>query len=398
MIKKSPEKIREVLTRRVQEVISRPQLEKKLRSGRKIRIKFGIDPTSSILHLGHSIPLKKLREFQELGHQIIFLIGDFTARIGDPSGRATQRKILTEEEVKKNMKDYIDQAAKILDVKKVEIRYNSEWYEKMRISFFMDLASRFTYAQLIERDEFRKRIEKDIDISLQELIYPLLQGYDSVVLRADLEIGGTDQKFNLLMGRKVQKRYNLPQQDIMTLPLLIGTDGVNKMSKSLGNYIGIKENPSDMYGKIMSIPDAIIWHYFELLTDLPIKEIENMKREMGKGVLYPREAKAKLAREIVTIYHGKRLAQEAEREFQKVFKEKKLPTKIPELKIQQKRLNVLDLLIWTKLVVSRSQAKRLISQRGVKIDGKVISDWKTTIQPKKGMIIQVGKRNFLKLV
>jgi tyrosyl-tRNA synthetase len=398
MINKSPEKIREVLTRRVQEVISRPQLEKKLRSGRKIRIKFGIDPTSSILHLGHSIPLKKLREFQELGHQIIFLIGDFTARIGDPSGRATQRKILTEEEVKKNMKDYIDQAAKILDVKKVEIRYNSEWYEKMRISFFMDLASRFTYAQLIERDEFRKRIEKDIDISLQELIYPLLQGYDSVVLRADLEIGGTDQKFNLLMGRKVQKRYNLPQQDIMTLPLLIGTDGVNKMSKSLGNYIGIKENPSDMYGKIMSIPDAIIWHYFELLTDLPIKEIENMKREMGKGVLYPREAKAKLAREIVTIYHGKRLAQEAEREFQKVFKEKKLPTKIPELKIQQKRLNVLDLLVWTKLVVSRSQAKRLISQRGVKIDGKVISDWKTTIQPKKGMIIQVGKRNFLKLV
>ncbi|MEK7519205.1 MAG: tyrosine--tRNA ligase, partial [Patescibacteria group bacterium] len=281
------EKIEEVLTKGVEEVILKDRLEKRLKSKEKLRVKFGIDPTAPDLHLGHSVVLRKLKQFQDIGHKIIFLIGDFTATIGDPSDRSSTRSVLTKSQVKINMKDYIKQAGKILDIKKIEIRHNNEWYSKKGSDFFMDLTSRFTYARLIERDDFRKRIEKNTDISIQELIYPLLQGYDSVALRADLEIGGTDQKFNLLMGRKVQKKYNVPQQDIMTIPLLLGTDGVNKMSKSLGNYISLQEISSKMYGKIMSIPDTVIWHYLQLLTDFPIKEIERMKKEVGQNVLHP---------------------------------------------------------------------------------------------------------------
>lgn len=391
-------KIKEILTKRVEEVINKNHLEKRLKSGDRLRIKFGIDPTSADLHLGHSIPLKKLREFQELGHQVVFLIGDFTARIGDPSARMAVRKPLTKKEVEMNMKNYIKQAAKILDIKKVKVRYNSQWYEKKGADFLMDLTSKFTYARLIERDEFKKRIKKDIEISMLELIYPLLQGYDSIEIGADLEIGGTDQKFNLLMGRKVQKKYKLFPQDIMTLPLLVGTDGINKMSKSYNNYIGLRETSSKMYGKIMSIPDVIIWHYFKLLTDLPLKEIEKMKNKVFQRVLNPVEIKAMLAREIVKIYHGPELAEKAEKEFKRVFREQKIPTKIPEVKIREKTLNILDLLVKTKLASSKSEAKRLILQKGVKIEGKVQKDWKELIQNKKGLVIQVGKRKFKKII
>jgi len=394
----NPKKIERVLTRGVAEVISRKHLEKRLRAGEKLRVKFGIDPTAPILHLGHSVPLRKLREFQELGHQIVFLIGDFTAMIGDPSARFALRKPLTEKEIKKNMRDYTKQAAKILNMKKVELCYNSEWYKKKGATFLMGLTSRFTYARLIERDEFKKRMERGIDISMLELIYPLLQGYDSVELRADLEMGGTDQKFNLLMGRKVQKKYNQPQQDILTVPLLEGIDGVRKMSKSYNNYIALCEAPLKMYGKIMSIPDTIIWHYFILLTDLPLKEIEKMKKEVYQTILNPRDAKARLAKEIVTIYHGKKAALRAEQEFNRVFKEKKLPLKIPKIKIKERALNILDLLVKTKLASSKSEAKRLIFQKGVKIDGILQKDWQESVRIAKGMVIQVGKRRFAKLI
>lgn len=380
-----PKKIKEVLERGVEEVIVKKHLEKRLRAGKKLRVKFGIDPTSADLHLGHSIPLQKLRQFQELGHQVIFLIGDFTAQIGDPSARVATRKPLKEQQIRQNMRDYIRQASKVLDFNKVEIRYNSEWYKKKGIDFLMKLSSHFTYARLIERKEFKKRIKKGIDVSMLELLYPLLQGYDSVELKADVEIGGTDQKFNLVFGRKVQKKYNISQQDIITLSLLIGTDGSTKMSKSFNNYIKLTEKPSKMFGQIMSIPDTLIWHYFDLLTDLP------------RPLLPSREAKARLAKEIVNLYYNKKEAQKAEREFNRIFKEKKLPSKVPIFKTSKKVVPILDLIFDAGLTQSKSQAKRLISGRGVKINGKTKTDWREKIKIKDGMIIKVGKRKFRKI-
>jgi len=391
------QKIEELLTRGVDEVINKNHLEKRLKSREKLRVKFGIDPTGSELHLGHFVPFRKLRQFQDLGHKVIFLIGDFTARIGDPSGRIERRKPLSEKQIKENMKDYVKQAAKILDIKKVEIRYNSEWYGKKGALFLFDLTSRFTIARVMERDDFKRRIKEDVDISVLEIIYPLMQGYDSVELRADVEIGGRDQKFNLLMGRKVQKKYGCAQQDIITVPLLEGTDGVRKMSKSYKNYIGLTEPPEKMYGKIMSIPDELIWKYFNLLTDISLKEIENMRQKIYTVSLLPKDIKVRLAKEIVSMYYSKKEASAAEKEFEKVFKKKGLPTKIPEVKIKEQKLSILDLLFKTKLASSKSEAKRLILQKGVKIDGKIQDDWQAIIEIKKGLIIQVGKRKFTKL-
>jgi len=391
-------KVTEVLKRGVAEVIDKDHLEKRLRSGKRLRVKFGIDPTSTDLHLGHSIPLRKLKQFQNLGHQVIFLIGDFTARIGDPSARLDKRKMLTEKEIKRNMQDYIRQAAKILNIKKVEIRYNSEWYADKNASFLMDLSSRFTYARLIEREEFKKRIEKEIDVSMLELLYPLLQGYDSVALKSDVEIGGTDQKFNLVFARRVQRKYGQPQQDIMTLPLLIGTDGEKKMSKSYQNYIKFTEKPTKMFGQIMAIPDLLIWHYFDLLTNLSLAEIKKIKEDVHKTILNAREAKAKLAKEIVGLYHGEKAAKVAEKEFNKVFKEKGLPSQIPIFTVLKKTsYPLIDLLFDAKLTSSKSEARRVISQGGIKIDGKVKKDWQEKIELKEGQIIQVGKRKFLKI-
>lgn len=397
VIKANQKFIEEFLSRGVEEVINKERLEKKLKSGVKLRAKFGIDPTSPDLHLGHLIPLKKLRQFQELGHQVIFLIGDFTAMVGDPSARLNKRRPLSEGEIKNNMRDYINQAGKVLDIKNIEVRYNSEWYKKRGADFLMDLSSRFTYARLIERDEFKKRIEKDIDVTMLELLYPLLQGYDSVELKPDLEIGGTDQKFNLLFARKVQKKYNLPQQDIMTVPLLIGTDGQRKMSKSYGNYIKLTEEPLKMFGQIMSIPDILIWHYFNLLTNLSLDEIESIKKNVHKTILNPKEAKIRLAKEIVAFLYSIKSAQKAEKEFERVFKEKGLPTKIPEIKIKGKTLNILDLLVKTKLASSRSEAKRLIWQGGIKINNVIQADWQKAVEIKEGLILQAGKRKFIKI-
>ncbi|MBZ9578162.1 tyrosine--tRNA ligase [Patescibacteria group bacterium] len=395
--KNKSQKIKELLTRGVDEIINKQHLEKRLKSGGKLRVKFGIDPTGSELHLGHSVPFRKLRQFQDLGHKVIFLIGDFTAKIGDPSRRMERRKPLSEKQIKNNMKDYVKQTSKVLDIKKVEIRYNSEWYKKKKADFLMDLTSRFTYARVIERDDFKRRIKKDIDVSILELIYPLLQGYDSVELEADVEIGGRDQKFNLLMGRKVQKRYGQSQQDIITVSLLEGTDGIRKMSKSYRNYIGLTEPPEKMYGKIMSIPDSIIWKYFNLLTDISLKEIKDMREKVDVRLLSFKDLKAKLAKEVVSFYHSKKAALAAAKEFERVFKEKKLPSKIPEIRIKGKKINILDLLVKTKLASSKSGAKRLILQKGVKINSKVQKDWKAIIEIKKGLIVQVGKRRFAKI-
>ncbi len=398
MIDTNPKKIEELLTRNVEEAINKEHLKKRLLSGDKLRIKFGVDPTSADLHLGHSLPFRKLKQFQELGHQIIFLIGDFTAQIGDPSARLDQRRPLSEKQIKENMKDYIKEAGKILNMKKVEVRYNSEWYKKKKSFFFMDLTSRFTFARLIERNEFKQRIKKDIDISMLELIYPILQGYDSIELNADVEIGGTDQKFNLLMGRKTQKKYKKPQQDIITIPLLIGSDGVRKMSKSYKNYIGLNASPKDMYGEIMAISDSLIWHYFKMLTGISLKEIEKTKNKVHQSILNPKDAKSFLAKEIVAIYHSKKEAIKAEKEFDKVFKEHKKPEKIPQVKIKNKEMPILDLLVKTKMAQSKAEAKRLTEQGGVKINDKKTDDWKEVVKIKSGLIIQVGPRKFVKIL
>ena len=287
-------KIQELLTLGVEKIIDKSSLEKKLKSGKKLRIKFGIDPTGSKLHLGHSVPLRKLKQFQELGHTVILLIGDFTAMVGDPTGRNETRPMLKKEDVKKNMATYIEQAAKILDISKVEIRHNSEWFKDKGWNFVMSLTGKITVARVLERDDFKERLKEGSDIQMQEILYPLMQGYDSVVLKADVEIGGTDQKFNLLMGRKLQKRYDEPEQDILTTPILEGTDGIKKMSKTYDNYIALLDQPDEMYGKIMSIPDNLIIRYFELATDISLDQIEQYKKNLKNG-FNPRDLKMKLA-------------------------------------------------------------------------------------------------------
>jgi len=392
-IKSRAYKIEELLTRGVDEIIHKSHLEESLKSKKRLRVKFGIDPTSVDLHLGHSVPLRKLRQFQDLGHHVIFLIGDFTAQIGDPSGRVDRRKPLTKKQIQKNMVNYIQQAGKILHSNKVEVRYNSEWYEKKGVAFLLELTSHFTYARVIERDDFKRRLKKDIDIGMVELLYPLLQGYDSVALKADVEIGGTDQKFNLLMGRKVQKKYGQSQQDILTVPLLEGMDGARKMSKSYHNYINLTESSANMYGKVMAIPDALIEKYFRLLTDVPSGEIEKMRDKK----IPPRDAKARLAREIVALYHSEKVALAAEKEFERIFKEKQMPSKIPTVGFKKKSLSLVDLLVATKLASSKSEARRLVAQKGVKIDGVVQDDWQKKITVKTGVVIQVGKRRFVKI-
>jgi len=396
MINTNPKKISELLSRGVEEVINRDHLEKELKSGKRLRIKFGIDPTSPDLHLGHSIPLRKLKQFQDLGHDVVLLIGDFTATIGDPSSRTTQRKRLTMKEVKKNMKDYVKQAGRFLNLKKIEIRYNSEWYNKKGALFLMELYSKFTVARVMERDDFKQRLKDNIDISMLELTYPLLQGYDSVELKSNVEIGGNDQKFNLLMGRKVQKRYKQPEQDIITLSLLEGTDGIRKMSKSYGNSISINEKPLQMYGKIMSIPDELMWKYFKLLTEISIEEIERIKQRKQKLLISPRDIKAKLAREIVKIYYSEEKAKKAEEEFDKIFKNKQSPSKIEIFKTNKKIYFILNLLFDTKLVSSKNEAKRLVEGGAVtvEINNKKlkINDWRKVIDIRNDMIIKVGRK------
>jgi len=393
---KNKEKIKELLTRGVEEIVDFKHLKNELESGKKLRIKLGIDPTAKEIHLGNAVVLRKLKEFQDLGHQVIFLIGDFTAKIGDPSGRVSSRKPLTDKEIKENMANYKKQVAKILDLERVEIRYNSEWYNKLKLNDFLSLTKLITLNKLLEREDFKNRLKKKLPLGVNEILYPILQGYDSFILKADVEIGGKDQLLNMLMGREIQEKLGQKPQDIITLSLLEGTDGVKKMSKSFNNFIGIDFEANEMFGKIMSIPDQLIIKYFILCTNLPLSEINEIKEKIEKGE-NPRDFKAKLAYEIVKIYHGEKLAQKAEAEFNRIFKEKKLPTQIPVLKLKDKELKLVDLIKKTDLVPSKSEIKRLISQGGIKIDGKVERNWQKKIEIKDKIIIQIGKRKFIQI-
>lgn len=388
--------ITELLERGVSEIIDKKALEKKLRSGKKLRIKFGIDPTGDVLHLGHSVALLKLKEFQDMGHTIIFLIGDHTAEIGDPSGRNKERVPLSKEQIKKNMASYCEQASRILNLKKVEVRHNSEWYDTLSIMEFGQIASHITIQQLLHRADFKKRLKSGGNISAREALYPLLQGYDSVMLKCDVELGGGDQKFNLLMGRQIQKRYGNPEQDIIMISLLEGTDGSAKMSKTANNYIALTDDPALMYGKLMSIPDALIGKYFELTTRIPLNEIHAMSKNKA---LHPRDAKMRLGREVVTLYHGKEAAEKAEKAFIKIFQKKERPDEIPHIRVQKKQWNIVDLLVETKLAASKGEARRLVDQGGVVAGGKKMTRPTAVIElTANGTVLQKGKRHFVRVI
>ena len=400
MVKTNPKKIEELLSRGVEEIIEKENLLKKLKSRKKLRIKHGIDPTGSKIHIGIASQLWKLRAFQELGHQIVLIIGDFTAQIGDASDKQAIRRPLSEKEVKENMKSYTKQIGKILDMKKVELHYNSEWLNKMKIKDLLNLKMKFTAQQMIQRRNFKERWDKGKPIGLHELDYPLFQGYDSVAIKADVEIGGSDQLFNLKTGRVVQKIYGQVPQDILILKMLYGLDG-RKMSTSWGNVIDISDESKEMYGKIMSMKDELIGDYFESCTQVLLDEIGKIKKDLKKRGLNPREIKAKLAREIVKLYHGAKLAKIAEEEFNRVFKEKKLPSKIPVFRTSKKIYPILDLLFDSKLVSSKSEAKRVIESGGVGINIKnkrlKIKNWQEKIKIEEGIVVQVGKRRFIRI-
>lgn len=379
----------------VVEIIEKESLEQKLKSKKKLRIKIGVDPTRPDIHLGHAVALRVLKKLQDAGHTIIFLIGDYTTKIGDPSGRNATRPILDDAEIKKNAKTYFDQVGIILDLKKTEIRYNSEWFSKMNFNDILQIAGKFTVAQITERDDFEKRLKNGIDVGLHEMLYPLMQAYDSVVLNADVEFGGTDQRFNMLAGRVLQKKMGQAPQDVVMVGLLVGLDGKEKMSKSLDNYIGITEEPNSMFGKAMSIPDTLIESYFVLCTDETEVQIKKHVADMKAGK-NPRDIKADLAEKIVEIYHGKKKAEEAKKEFFNVFSKKELPKDIPEVKITGTYTLPL-FLIELGAVVSTSEARRLIEQGGLKIDNTKITDPKSEIATHPGMLVQVGKRKIYKI-
>ena len=374
----------------VAEVIDRAHLERRLEAGDKLVVKLGIDPTGSELHLGHTVPLRKLREFARLGHKVILIIGDFTAQVGDPSARETERSTLSREQIETNMESYLSQVEPILGKpgQDFEVRHNSEWLGSLTPYQSAELMKSATWQQLSSRADFKKRIISGRPLTMLEMYYPLLQGYDSVAISADLEVGGTDQTYNLLMGRQVQPHYDQPPQDIMTFPLLVGTDGKKKMSKSAGNYISLSDGPGEMYGKLMRVPDSLIDTYLELCTDLDSNQITGP----------PRDRKARLAHEIVHLYHGESAADLAAAEFTKVFRDHELPEEIPEYVMNEPSQNILELLEITGLVRSKSEARRLIDQGGVKIDGAVIGDYETSISGNaEGVLLQVGKRRFLRV-
>ena len=385
------EKIEEALTRGVEEVIVKDELRQKMLFGKKLRIYFGVDPTCALLHLGHAVVLWKLREFQELGHEVILLIGDFTAKIGDPSGRDATRVPLTDKQIKENMKDYKKQAAKILDFSKVKVKHNSTWLSKLNFAKILELSTHFTVQQMLHRDMFDKRMKENAPINQSEFMYPLMQGYDSVAMDVDLEIGGNDQMFNMLAGRTLQKAYNNKDKDILTAKLLLGTDG-RKMSKTYDNAIYLTDEPNDMFGKIMSIKDELIADYLEIATRLSNNEILEIKK-----IQNPRDQKALLAKEIVKMYHGEKAAQEAAENFIKIFRRHETPTEIAVFKTSRVTYPVLDLLFDAKLAESKNDARRVVEGNGVTINNVKVTDWRQEINLEDGMVIQFGKRKFVKI-
>jgi tyrosyl-tRNA synthetase len=391
-----PKKIEEVLTRRVEKILPNKDGLKSLMQKRKIRLYLGIDPTGSQLHLGHSIALKKLQEFADLGYDAILLIGTGTVLAGDPSDKDKARPSITKEKIEENIKTWKKQAGKILDFSKVTIMYNGDWLLNLGLKDIIEIASHVSAIKLFQRDMFRRRLEQGDTVWMHETLYPLLQGYDSVAMNVDLEIGGTDQTFNMLIGRELMEKMKHKEKFILTCPMILGIDG-KQMSKTSGNCVWLTDTPKEMFGKIMSIPDNLIISYFELLTDFPLSSIQKYEENLLEKKINPRDLKEKLALEIVKIYYSETIAQEAAKEFQRIFKEKKIPLEIPELKIKEKTLNILELLTKAKLVSSKSEAKRLILQKAVKIDGQLKEDWREVLKTKKGMVIQVGKRRFAKI-
>ena len=384
------------LKRNALETITEEEFLAKLKSNRPLKIKLGIDATAPNIHLGFAVVLRKLRQFQEAGHKAILIIGDFTAMIGDPSGRSKTRPQLLKQEVEENVKSYKQQVFKILVPEKTEFVYNSQWLAKLNSRAIIDIASRYTVARILERDDFSLRLDKGIPLHMHEILYPLFQGYDSVAVKADVELGGADQKWNLLVGRELQKGFGQVPQVVMTLPLLEGTDGVRKMSKSFDNYIGITEPPGQIYGKIMSIPDELIIKYFQLCTELSDKKIENYRQRLNKGE-NPKNLKSELAKEVVSMYHSRAMAEKAEQEFERVFKQKGLPDKIPEFLAGEETIDILSLLVKSGLLPSRSEARRKLGEGAVYINNQRIEDPFLKIEVKEPIIVRVGKRKFLKV-
>jgi tyrosyl-tRNA synthetase len=396
------EKQLEIIKKGVLEIISEEELLKKLKEERPLIVKAGFDPTAPDLHLGHTVLLQKLRTFQQLGHNVFFIIGDFTAMIGDPSGRDQTRPPLTKQQVLENAKTYKDQVFKVLDPEKTVVVFNSEWLGKMAAEDLIKLTAKYTVARMLEREDFKKRFKENIPISIHEFIYPLLQAYDSVAIKADVELGGSDQRFNLLIGRDIQKEYGIesPQVAIM-LPLLVGTDGVKKMSKSYGNYIGITEPPQVMFGKIMSISDELMWQYWELLTDLTLDEINKLKEDVQKGILHPMEVKKQLGMYIVERFHSKEDAIKAREHFEKVHSKKEIPEDIPVFKLSEintDETELFEIIFNLKLAETKAEAKRVIKQGGVKVNGEKITDPMYKPDLARQLIIQVGKRKFAKII
>jgi len=391
------EKQIQLLKQQTAEIISEEELTNKIKHKKKLRIKLGIDASGPEIHLGFSVVLRKLRQFQDLGHTAIMVVGDFTGVIGDPSGVSKTRPKLTQQQVKKNLAKYKEQIFRILDPKKTEFTYNSKWHGALTMYDFIDLASKYTVARILERDDFSQRLKDGLPVYLHEIMYPLCQGYDSVAIKADVELGGTDQKFNLLVGRELMREFNLEPQVVITMPLLEGTDGIRKMSKSFGNFIGITEPPKEMFGKVMSLPDELIVKYFELTTDTYPHKIEEYRIALHEGSINPRDAKFELAKTLVRIYHSADAAQTAATEFEKIFTKRELPKEIKEFRIAQKEINVIDLLVVSGLMGSRGEAKRKVREGAIDIDGTTIKDINCSVKLTKPITIKAGKHRFLKI-
>lgn len=386
-----------LLSRGTVDVVVREHLRARLLGEQPLRVKLGVDPTRPDIHLGHYVCFRKLRQFQALGHQVVVIIGDWTARIGDPSGRSSQRPMLTSEEVRANAETYLEQFFKVVDVTKAEIVWQSTWFGNFTLEDVIRLASKYTVAKLLTREDFAKRYEEGSPISITELLYPLLQAYDSVAIQADVEIGGTDQLFNLLVGRDIMREYGLEPQDILTVPLLVGTDGQMKMSKSYGNYIAVNDPPEEMFGKIMSIPDHVLGDYFRLLTDIPDEEIDRMIVEMRAGRLNPRDAKEHLAFVIVSDLHSPEAAEQAREHFHRVHRLREIPEQIPEVPVPG-RARVLDYVVLAGFARSNNEARRLVQQGGVRLDGRRLDDPEEMLELQEPVVLQVGKRRFARLL
>jgi tyrosyl-tRNA synthetase len=381
----------EIIKRGAVEVVPEQELVAKLKSGRPLKVKAGFDPTAPDLHLGHTVLIQKMKQFQDLGHQVIFLIGDFTGMIGDPSGKSETRKQLTRDEVARNAETYKAQIFKILDPEKTLIEFNHRWMEKLDAAAFIELSAKYTVARMLERDDFKQRYQKQQSIGIHEFLYPLIQGYDSVVLRADVELGGTDQRFNLLIGRELQREYGQEPQVVLTMPLLEGTDGVQKMSKSLKNYIGINEPPEEVFGKVMSISDALMWRYYELLSDRDLADIEKLRAAVAGGAVHPMDAKKSFAAELVRRYHGGAAAEAAQRYFEARYQKKTVPNEIRRQFAAPESIWICRLLVDLDFAKTSSEARRLIAQGAVRVDREVISDVNFQFRGSVHQIVEVGK-------